>query len=133
MLLQIMFLVRRFYSRYSPSRKYISKSKKDPGIYKQGKVLNEDPEDIDFNELESDFMNVHLSHKEHIEQMKQWREKEKYLIVKQKYFKENLPNFLTWHDKEQIRYLHNSDPEEWSIEKLSEGFPALPNVLEVCW
>ncbi|KAF7267851.1 hypothetical protein GWI33_018978 [Rhynchophorus ferrugineus] len=125
-----MFVLRRFYGRHSPSRKYIKPSKKDPGISKQAKVLNECPEDIDFNELESDFMNVHLSHKEHVEQMKQWHEKEKYLIVKQKYFKEKFPNFLTWHDKEQIRYLHNSDPEEWSIDKLSDGFPALPEIIE---
>ncbi|XP_030756794.1 neugrin [Sitophilus oryzae] len=127
-----MMIFRRLYSRQSVSHKYLKKTKHDPGIRSRSRLLepSEDIENVDFEELESDFMNVQKSHKDHVEEMKQWREKEKYLIVKQKYFKEKFPNFLTWHDKEQIRYLHNTDSTEWSIEKLSESFPALPDIIE---
>lgn len=128
-----MIVLRRLYSKRA-SLKPFQQSKKDPGIFQQKKVLEESSEDIEgvnFDELESDFMNVHKSHKQHVREMEEWREKEKYLIVKQKYFKEKYPNFLTWQDKEQIRYLYNTQPEEWSIQKLSEGFPASTEVIEV--
>lgn len=108
--------------------------KLDPGIRKRQNALlepGEPVEEIDFDEYETDFMDVHKSHKEHVEEMKAQHEQLKYHITKQKYFKEKYPNFLTWHDKEQIKYLHSSDPEEWTIEKLSEGFPALPEVISV--
>ena len=32
-------------------------------------------------------------------------------------------NLLTWDAKEQIRYLHQELPEEWTFEKLSQSFP----------
>jgi len=127
-----MLILRRLYSRQSYLVRKIQPVKRDPGISKQKKIITEtqDVSENDFEEIESDFMNVHKTHREHVEQMKAWKEKEKLLIVKQKYFKEKYPNFLTWHDKEQIQYLYNHDPEEWSIEKLSEGFPALPDVIQ---
>lgn len=89
-------------------------------------------EDIDFDDFESDFMNVHQSHKESIKEQEALKEKLKYQIVKQKYFSQKCPNFLTWNDKQQIRYLYATNSEEWTIEKLSESFPALPEVIEVC-
>lgn len=106
----------------------------DPGINLRKKVVSKNEElddEFDFDEMESDFMNVHKSHKEHVAEINAGLEREKFLIVKQKYFKQSNLNFLTWHDKEQIRYLHSSDPKEWTIEKLSEGFPALPGVIKV--
>lgn len=127
-----MLILRRLYSKQSGSSKYARRASIDPGISRQRKLIAETQEDIsenDIEELESDFMNVHQSHKEHERQMEKWKEKEKYLIVKRKYFKETFPNFLTWHDKEQIKYLHNDDPEDWTIEKLSESFPALPEII----
>jgi hypothetical protein len=46
-------------------------------------------------------------------------------IVGHKYFRpEKELNLLTWSEKEQIRYLHNSDEDTWTVEKLSESFPA---------
>ncbi|CAH1135108.1 unnamed protein product [Ceutorhynchus assimilis] len=116
--------------RQSSSLVHLRRSKKDPGIYHQKKILQEDLENQDFEETESDFMNVHKSHKDHLIEVDAWKEKEKYLVVRQKYFKEKYPNFLTWHDKEQIRHLYNTNSEEWSVEKLSEGFPALPDVIQ---
>lgn len=44
-----------------------------------------------------------------------------------KFFREPVaPNLLTWAAKEQIRYLHSEDPEEWSVLALSELFPVCP-------
>ncbi|KAF9412446.1 hypothetical protein HW555_009049 [Spodoptera exigua] len=44
-------------------------------------------------------------------------------IVKDKYFKEHMPNLLTWSEKEQIRHLASSEPDEWTPEKIAESFP----------
>lgn len=51
-------------------------------------------------------------------------------IVVQKYFKEKEPRFLTYAEKELIRKLHQSNPDEWTVEKLSNSFPALPEVIQ---
>lgn len=99
------------------------------GMLKEG--IADAVDDVDIEELESDFMDVAMSHKEHEAEMEAAKERLKYLIVREKYFKEKMPNFLTWSDKQQIKYLHRTDPEEWTIEKLSESFPALPDVIKV--
>ena len=85
------------------------------------------------DELESDFMNIDKTYTDHVDEIEALKEREKYLIVKQKYFKEKYPNFLSWSDKEQIKYLHNSNSVEWTVEKLSQGFPASPEVIKVIW
>ncbi|KAJ8960614.1 hypothetical protein NQ318_013906 [Aromia moschata] len=102
----------------------------DPGIRLRKQILQTNEEIEDFDDLEADFMDLGKSHREHVAQMKHMVEKEKFHIVKHKYFNEKFPNFLTWNDKEQIRYLHSTNPEEWTIESLSEGFPALPEVVK---
>ncbi|CAH1372957.1 unnamed protein product [Tenebrio molitor] len=113
------------------STKFVRSARKDPGIAQQKKVLDLNEEEFtNLEDLESDFMEVHKTHKDHLKEMQLLKEKEKYYIVRQKYFKEKFPNFLTWHDKEQIRYLYRTDPEEWTIDRLSEGFPALPEVIK---
>ncbi|CAL1533779.1 unnamed protein product [Lymnaea stagnalis] len=44
--------------------------------------------------------------------------------IERKYFKKpEVPNLLTWTAKEQIRFLHEKDPLEWTIEKLANSFP----------
>lgn len=46
--------------------------------------------------------------------------------IKQKYFKQYEPreeNLLTWAMKEQLKYLHATDPDEWTPEALSAAFP----------
>lgn len=107
----------------------------DPGIGLRKKLLKntsvDELENIDLEGLESDFMNVHLTHKDYQEELEARREQLKYFIVKEKYFKEKMPNFLTYNDKLQIKYLHNTDPEQWTVERLSEAFPALPDVIKV--
>lgn len=59
------------------------------------------------------------------------RQKEalKQQIVKKKYFQEKEPRFLTFAEKELICKLHKDKPEEWTIEKLSQSFPALPETI----
>lgn len=95
------------------------------------KQVEEEFENMNFDELETDFMHVGKMHEEYENEVEMFREKEKRWIIKQKYFKESTPNFLTYSEKQQIKYLNNTDPDTWTIEKLSEGFPALPSVIKV--
>lgn len=82
-----------------------------------------DPEKFE-DSSESDFHNIHEMHKVYEKETDEYREKMKHWIVKNKYFKKKQVNFLTWAEKEQIRYLFEQDPEEWGFEKLAESFPA---------
>lgn len=59
--------------------------------------------------------------------------KRAFKAVERKHFKpEPEPNMLTWAEKEQIRFLHNDNPSEWTVERLAESFPALPFIIKVC-
>lgn len=51
-------------------------------------------------------------------------------IVVQKYFKENEPRFLTLAERELIHKLHDSNPEEWTVQQLSKSFPVLPEGIQ---
>ncbi|XP_063434049.1 uncharacterized protein LOC134715652 [Mytilus trossulus] len=52
------------------------------------------------------------------------RNKLKKKIIERKYFKKTPEkNVLTWQAKEQMRYLNQEYPEEWTVEKLIESFP----------
>lgn len=109
---------------------------KNPGLQNQLNVLYDEHElkelrNEDFEDLETDFMDVDKAEKLHESEIEAFKEKQKLWIVGRKYFKENKVNFLTWNDKEQIRHLHQTNPQEWTVEKLSEGFPALPNTIAV--
>lgn len=95
-------------------------------IFRNKEALEEDPE-ISY---ESDFSTVAESHREHEEELKLRREQLKYHITKKKYFRtEKQPNFLTWAEKENIRFLHKQDPNDWSPQRLSESFPATEEVI----
>ncbi|XP_044739607.1 neugrin [Chrysoperla carnea] len=114
--------------RYKHSRHKIG----NPGIEKRLKIIDNDIEFDDEDDLNyeldvEDKTNHGLTRKQELHQE---RERLKMLITRQKYFNVTQPNFLTWQEKEQIRYLHQSDPEEWSIEKLSDSFPALPEAIK---
>lgn len=54
-------------------------------------------------------------------------------IVKDKYFKENMPNLLTWSEKEQIRHLAATAPDEWTPEKIAESFPVTVITVKVIY
>lgn len=63
-------------------------------------------------------------------EMKIKKERLKQQIVIQKYFKEKQPRFLTFAEKELIYKLHQFNPDEWTVERLSESFPALPESIQ---
>lgn len=90
----------------------------------------EDVEADDISEFESDFADMGMSYKEYKREMMQAKETLKGRIVASKYFKQVEPSFLTFIEKDQIRKLHKNDPEEWTIERLSESFPALPSAIK---
>lgn len=101
---------------------------RNPGVDRRMALLNRDQLQTNLIELEqleeADFSQVHKSHKQYEQEAQRYRERLQSWIVGNKYFKTKQLNFLTWSEKEQIRYLHNFDPEEWSIDKLVESFPA---------
>ncbi|XP_053960437.1 uncharacterized protein LOC128864708 [Anastrepha ludens] len=91
--------------------------------------LVQDPEG--FGDLESDFMTASQAHREHEREMIQQRERIRHHMIKHKYFREpKLPNLLTYAEKEQIRTLHLSDPDEWTAERLAESFPATIEIVQ---
>lgn len=91
-------------------------------------IIQSDPEG--FGGLESDLMNAHKTHKQHEYEMMQQKNKIRQFLVKKKYFRDDpLPNLLTYAEKEQIRTLHTRDPEEWSVERLAESFPATEEII----
>ncbi|GJQ74107.1 hypothetical protein Trydic_g19029 [Trypoxylus dichotomus] len=121
------------YKRTTTKQLFKKRTALNPGIQKQSEIFDDkvdDPSDGDLQSLESDFMSVGSTYKEHQQEMAMFKEQEKCFIVKQKYFKQRYPNFLTWDDKKQIQYLYKTNPDEWTIEKLSEGFPALPETIK---
>lgn len=119
---------------YSRSAKRIRRKQiVNPGIrFQAGLIKNDDlAEYEDIEEMEADFMKIGKTYDQHINEIEVMKENVKHHIVSQKYFKKQMPNFLTWSDKEQIKYLHKTDPEEWTVERLSEAFPALPAIIVV--
>ncbi|XP_062559131.1 uncharacterized protein LOC134223923 [Armigeres subalbatus] len=111
----------------SLARNYVRRGR-NPGVDRQMALLNRDQLQTNLDELEQlddvDFSQVHKSHKQYEQETQHYRERLQSWIVGNKYFKTKQLNFLTWSEKEQIRYLHNFDPEEWSVDKLVESFPA---------
>ncbi|XP_037276972.2 uncharacterized protein LOC119170049 [Rhipicephalus microplus] len=84
----------------------------------------------DFDDAEDDPEEVleHVEHyyDRHMEELRLERRKARTAIIRRKYFKDLFPpetNLLSWAAKEQIRYLHNLDPSEWTVEKIAQCFP----------
>lgn len=121
---------RRFSKTASLMIKQLSR-RANPGLGHQittiedaAEAIQSDPEG--FGDIESDLMDAHRSHKQYELEVRKQRDKIRQHIVQRKYFRkqQSLPNFLTYAEKEQIRFLHSSDNNEWTIEKLAECFPA---------
>ncbi|XP_030375916.1 neugrin [Scaptodrosophila lebanonensis] len=105
--------------------------KANPGIGYQ--LQQVEPEDAteDYGEFESDFMSVNQSHRQHEAQLRSERDRVRQFMIKHKYFRDaKLPNLLLHAEKEQMRLLHERDPEEWSVERLAESFPATPEIVK---
>ncbi|KYQ58063.1 hypothetical protein ALC60_03115 [Trachymyrmex zeteki] len=123
-------ILRRMFSKkaFKPDPKPYAGIRKKMKSMKNESVDTFDAEDV--SEFEADFMNVGISHKMYEREKQSRKERLKQQIVIQKYFKEKEPRFLTFSEKELINKLHNFNPEEWTIEKLSESFPALPETIQ---
>ncbi|XP_049872109.1 uncharacterized protein LOC126370976 [Pectinophora gossypiella] len=93
------------------------------------KIEDNDAEEF-VEQADSDFYNVGEAYKEHIQESIAGKLDLRHMIVKDKYFKENLPNLLTWSEKEQIRHLATTDPSEWTPEKIAESFPVTVTVVK---
>ncbi|XP_026463863.1 uncharacterized protein LOC113366472 [Ctenocephalides felis] len=119
-------------------RHYVRKvrPKSNPGIAERLSLLEDqanldlDDPSLDFDEHESDFQNLAPTYNEFKKDMAKYRQKERNWIVRRKYFEQQLPNFLTWSEKEQIRHLHKTDPVEYPVERLAEIFPASCEVVQ---
>ncbi|XP_065086999.1 uncharacterized protein LOC135708787 [Ochlerotatus camptorhynchus] len=116
------------YSKQKSLARNYARRARNPGVDRRMALLNKDQLHTKLEDLEqleeADFSQVHKSHKQYEQEAQHYRERLQSWIVGNKYFKTKQLNFLTWSEKEQIRYLHNFDPEEWSIDKLVESFPA---------
>jgi len=110
------------------SRAYVRRAR-NPGIDRRLKLFSkefieeEDPDEM-FETVEADFFNVQEAHKQFEKEEGEHKEMVHSMIVGQKYFREKGINFLTWSEKEQIRFLSHERPKEWDEEKLSQSFPA---------
>ncbi|CAG4943680.1 unnamed protein product [Parnassius apollo] len=109
----------------------------NPGLNKRIKAFTEQGikiEDEDAEEFveksDSDFYNVGEAYNEHLHETLIGKYELRRRIVKEKYFKENMPNLLTWSEKEQIRHLASTDPNEWTPERIAESFPVTAQVVK---
>ncbi|XP_058130515.1 uncharacterized protein LOC131284926 [Anopheles ziemanni] len=120
-------IFRTVYNKQKFLCRYYVRKARNPGIDRRAVLLPEDAKSAEYenlDDIEPDFHQVHKSHRQYEAEQAQYRDRLQTWIVGNKYFKTKQLNFLTWSEKEQIRYLHAFDPEEWSIDKLTESFPA---------
>lgn len=95
------------------------------------KVDAEELDHDDLDEFEAEFTNADQFYDIYEREQHSSKEMCKNHIVANKYFKETKdPNFLTSIEKHKIRELHKNNPEEWTVERLSESFPALPETIK---
>ncbi|XP_014488975.1 PREDICTED: uncharacterized protein LOC106752080 [Dinoponera quadriceps] len=123
-------VLRRMFSRRRNVTNSLSGIRNRLKLMKEDGLGVEEMDAQDMSEFEADFMNVSETHKMHEKEVKVSKERLKQKIVARKYFEENEPRFLTFEEKKQIHTLHESNPEEWPVEKLSESFPALPETIK---
>lgn len=92
-------------------------------------IKKDDAEEF-IEQSESDFYNVGEAYNEHMNETFMGKYELRHHIVKEKYFKQNMPNLLTWSEKEQIRHLASTEPDEWTPEKIAESFPVTVPVVK---
>lgn len=60
------------------------------------------------------------------------RKAQEYSITERRHFKPpKEPNMLTWSEKEQIKFLHQNEPDKWTVLSLAQSFPASPRIIKV--
>ncbi|KAJ2949519.1 hypothetical protein O0L34_g15440 [Tuta absoluta] len=92
-------------------------------------IEDEDAEEF-VETSESEFYNVGEAYNAHLNENIAGKLEKRHHIIKEKYFKENMPNLLTWSEKEQIRHLAQTQPDEWTPEKIAESFPVTVPVVK---
>ncbi|XP_075144797.1 uncharacterized protein LOC142219913 [Haematobia irritans] len=138
-----MFLFSRNFITSACTRTRRGGRKINPGLHYQISLQGNVEEEIKhspegFGDMESDMFEIHKTHKHFEQEMENQKDMIRKLVVKSKYFRNiQLPNFLTFAEKEQIKLLHGNDPEQWSVEVLAECFPAnceiIRKVLKAQW
>lgn len=119
---------------------YRAMSRRNPGINSKLRILKssgfekpnlEELDSHDLDEFEAEFMHADKFYEDYEQEKIKSKQLLRKRIVASKYFKNDKdPNFLTSIEKDQIRKLHESDPEEWTAEVLSKSFPALPETIK---
>ncbi|XP_034942695.1 uncharacterized protein [Chelonus insularis] len=92
--------------------------------------LDNHEDEVDLEHLDADFMGAGEVYNEHKRELRYNKELLKMRITASKYFKTKEPNFLTWSERSQIKNLHDKDNQEWTPERLSTAFPALPETIK---
>uniref|UniRef100_R4FJV9 Uncharacterized protein n=1 Tax=Rhodnius prolixus TaxID=13249 RepID=R4FJV9_RHOPR len=119
-------------------RKRFNPIKTNPGIDQRLQLYKEEQADlanVNLNEesldnLEEDIYNSKDLHAFHTREVKKLQSKIQLKQLERKYFTtQKLPNMLLWSEKEQIRLLSQTDPDLWTPEKLSQSFPATPDII----
>ncbi|XP_042229348.1 uncharacterized protein LOC121871221 [Homarus americanus] len=107
-------------------------------------IPEEDVQDMDADDIEavsSQDMEAMKHQSSQIEfYAKRFQSHKRKKTIEQKYFKDYKPkedNLLTWAMKEQLRYLHSTDPDMWTPDALAKAFPISPagaqKLLKVRW
>lgn len=128
----VITMIRRSYR----TKQGLPRTTPNPGIQSRLNVLEDDAEhdfesmaDMEMEDVEPDFAEAHQSYDSYKKELTKNKDLLKLRIVARKYFKEVEPSLLTYVEKEQIRYLHESDPLVYTPEQLSQSFPALPHTV----
>ncbi|XP_045776033.1 uncharacterized protein LOC123874594 [Maniola jurtina] len=93
------------------------------------KVQDDDVEEF-MEQSESSFYDAGEAYNAHLKETLIGKHHLKHHIVKDKYFRENMPNLLTWSEKEQIRHLAATQPDEWTPQRIAESFPVTEPVVK---
>lgn len=119
---------------YKVLRTYVTKAER-AGVRRKAHLLKDieaDLEEIDHEDggvYETDFRDITKTYLDHKRDELRAREQLRRRIVKSKVFKTTQPRFLTYVEKDHIKKLHESNPDEWTPEALSKSFPALPETI----
>lgn len=76
-------------------------------------------------------MKLNNTHRDYEKEVRQMKDFNHTMLVGRKYFKSKSPNFLTFTEKEKIRRLHDEDPNRYTIDHLSQAFPADPHTISI--
>ncbi|KAG7300227.1 hypothetical protein JYU34_015790 [Plutella xylostella] len=97
---------------------------------KEGVKIEDDDVEEFVEQSESNMCASGDAYSEHLNETLIGKHILRHQVVKEKYFKEHMPNLLTWSEKEQIRLLNSENPEEWTPDRIAESFPVTAPVVK---